>query len=421
MSRAMPFTLLSLSEYARFLQLNPLHFAGGISTLVPGNACSDVWKQWSWQDDGKISREQVAQLIQDAERTLTEYLGYWPAPVWIEDERKPYTRPFDPTFTGNGFDVRGRYKSMQLNYGKVLYGGRRATTLLGTPTYVLRDFDGDGFTETAVFTVLNVPSTLDICEVKMYFKVYNAADAANCRTDPSSTGADFAWEIRPIRATLSATTLTIYVSSWELFKPQLQEGFATIDIDADDLTTPSYVDRALVYREYNDPTTPVQFLWASDIYCDDTAGDCAWITQNGCMRLSSPRLGLATLSPATYNATTGLFDAAVWSQGYEPDGVRLWYRAGATEATSSCLVLDRFWADTIAMLATARLNFPICSCSDMAQIVSSKWTTDLAEMTENSTFQTSSAVLQCPFGTRAGEVEAWRRVQKRAAGKAVIT
>ena len=421
MSRAIPFTLLSLSEYARFLQLNPLHFAGGVSALVPANACSDVWKQWSWQDEsGKISREQVAQLIQDAERTLTEYLGYWPAPVWIEDERKPYTRPFDPTITGSGFNIRGRHKGLQLNYGKVLYGGRRETELLDDDpvAYVLRDFDGDGFTETAVFT-LTVASTLDVCEVKMYFKEYVLADAVNCRTDPSSTGADFAWEIRPIRATLSGTTLTIYVPSWELFSPQLQEGFATADIDADAVA--SYVDEALVYREYNDPTIPVQFLWGSDIYCDDTAGDCAWITQNGCMRLDSPRLGLATLSPATYNATTELYDAAVWSQGYEPDGVRLWYRAGATEATSSCLVLNRFWADTIAMLATARLNFPICSCSDMAQIVSQKWTTDLAEMTENSTFQTSSAVLQCPFGTRAGEVEAWRRVQKRAAGKAVIT
>ena len=421
MSRAMPFTLLSLSEYARFLQLNPLHFAGGVSALVPDNACKDVWRQWSWQDDGKISREQVARLIQDAERTITEYLGYWPAPVWIADERKPYTRPFDRTLTGHGFDVRGRYKSLQLNYGKVLYGGRRETVLLDDDpvTYIPRDFDGDTFTETAVFTVLNVASTLDVCEVKMYFKEYDALDAANCRTDPYSTGADFAWEIRPIRATLSGTTLTIYAPSWELFKPQLQEGFATDDIDAD--AVGSYVDEVLVYREYNDPTIPVQFLWASDIYCDDTAGDCSWLTQDGCMRLDSTRLGLATLSPATYNATTGLYDAAVWSQGYEPDGVRLWYRAGATESTSSCLVLDRFWATTIAMLATARLDFPICSCSDMAQIVSNKWTTDLAEMTENSTFQNSSAVLQCPFGTRAGEVEAWRRVQKRATGKAVIT
>jgi len=326
MSRATPFTLLSLSDYARFLHLNPLHFAGGVSTAVTANVCGDVWRQWDWQDDGKVSREHIAQLVQQAERDLTEYLGYYMAPTWIADERRLYPRLYDRALTGYGQDNRFRYRSMRLNFGKVLYGGQRATTLLDPApvAYVLRDLDGDGFTELAEFTV-TVASTLDPCEVKLYFKEYVLADAVNCRTDPDSTGADFAWEIRPIRTSLSGTTLTIWANSWDLFRPQLQEGFGTANIDADDVN--SYVDTALVYRVYNDPTTPVQFLWGSDIYCDNTAGACSWITQNGCMRLSDTRLGLATLSPATYNATTGLYTASTWSQGYEPDGVRLWYRA----------------------------------------------------------------------------------------------
>ncbi len=420
MSRATPFTLLSLSRLAQFLHLNPLHFAGGVSALVTANACGDVWRQWDWQDDGKVSREHFAQLVHDAENALTEYLGYYMAPTWIADERRLYPRLYRRDLTGYGQDNRYRYRSLRLNFGKVIEGGQRATTLLNADpvAFVLRDLDGDGFTELAEFTV-TVAATLDPCEVKLYFKEYDVADAVNCRTDPDSTGADFAWEIRPIRTSLSGTTLTIWANSWDLFRPQLQEGFGTLDIDADAVA--SYVDAALVYRVYNNPTTPVQFLWGSDLYCDDTAGACSWTLQNGCMRLDDTRLGLATLSPATYNATTGLYDASTWSQGYEPDGVRLWYRAGATERTSTCLVLDRFWADTIAMLATARLDFPICSCEDMAQRVTEKWTKDLAEMTPTRSFQTSRDVLQCPFGTRAGEVAAWRRVRKRALGKATIT
>jgi len=420
MPRATSFTLLSLSEYAKFLHLNPLHFAGGISASVVDNPCGDVWKQWSWQDDGKISRERVAQLIQEAERDIVEYLGYWPAPVWIEDERKPYPRLYRRDLTGYGQDNRFRYRNIHLDYGKVLYGGRRATELLSPDpvAYTLKDLDGDGFTETAEFT-LTVPSTLDPCEVKLYFKEYSAGDAENCRTDPSSTGADFRWEIRPIRTSLSGTILTIWTDSWELFKPQLQEGFNVTAIDADDVD--SYVDAVLVYREYNDPSLPVQFLWGADIYCDDTSGACSWIVQNGCMRIDNSKLGLVTLSPATYNESTGSFTASAWSQGYEPDGVRLWYRAGATESTSDCSVLDRFWADTIAMLATARLDFPICSCEDMAQRVSDKWTVDKAEITTARTFQAPPDLLHCPFGTRAGEYEAWKRIKKRALGRVTLT
>jgi len=420
MSRAIPFTLLTLSDYAKFLHLNPLHFAGGISTGVADSPCGDVWRQWDWQDDGKVSREHIAQLIQEAERDIAEYLGYWPAPVWIADERKPYPRLYDRTLLGYGQDLRFRYRNLQLNYGKVLYGGQRATELLSEDpiAYVPRDLDGDGFNETAEFTVI-VDPTLDPCEVKLYFKEYDAVDAVNCRIDPASTGADFKWEIRPLRTSLSGVTLTILVDKWELFKPQLQEGFGTEPIDAD--VADSYVDEVLVYREYNDPSSPVQFLWGADIYCDSTVGGCSWATQSGCMRLDNNRLGLATLSPATYNETTSAFAASSWVQGYEPDGVRLWYRAGATESTSSCSVLNRFWASTIAMLATARLDFPICSCEDMAQRISDKWSTDKSEITTSRTFQNSQDLLLCPFGTRAGEYGAWKRIEKRALGRSTIT
>ena len=421
MSRATTFTLLSLSEYARYLHLNPLQFAGGVSALVPGNACGDVWRQWTWQDDGKISREYAAQLIADAENDIAKELGYWPAPRWIEDERHSYPGLYDRSLTGYGQDLKGRYRSLPLNYGHVLYGGQRATELLDDDPvgYIPRDFDNDGFNEAAEFTI-TVSSTMNPCEVKLYFKEYAALDAENCRTDPSSTGADFKWEIRPIRTSLSGTTLTILVDKWELFKPQLQEGLAVNDIDADD--GDSYVDAVLVYREYNDPSQPVQFLWGNDIYCNpSTESPCAWVTQDGCLQPSDKRLGLATPIPATYNETTGVFTESAWSQGYEPDGVRLWYRAGATESTSSCPVLDRFWGSTIAMLATARLDFPLCSCEEMAERVSSKWTTDLAEINQNRTFQNPASVLDCPFGTRAGEVEAWRRVRRRALGRTAVT
>lgn len=421
--RAEPVTLLPIFDYAKILGLDPLHFAGGYSDLRPAPSCRDIWFQYDWQNQDLVSRHQIASLIAEAERDIADALGYWPAPVWIEDEQQNYPRLYRRDLTGYGQDVRFRYRGMRTKWGYVIEGGQRATALVSDDVvWVGSDPDGDGFPEIATFTINGVDADLDPCEVHMYYKVYDVADEDNTRTDPSSAGADPAWEIKPIHVSLSGTTLTVRCNKWQLFRPQLFEELAPEAIDADDIA--NYVDATIFYRVYNDPSQQVTFGWAADMSCATTA-PCAYSTQSGCLRVNDNRNGLVVPTPATYNDTDGTYTAAYWVNGYEPDTVRLWYHAGYYDPATSCPTLTSYWARTIAMLATARSDWPICTCNNTNNaLLSPEWREDMRKMTSDRSFLASARTLDNPFGSRVGEVEAWIRVSKargRAKGQAVLS
>jgi len=405
-------TLLDLNYYARIVGFDPLHFSQGFSTVRPEPSCSDVWMQYNWQDPDKVSRDHIKFLIGNAERDVADALGYWPAPTWIEDEKHQYPRPQRREFYGGGADVRGRWKSITTNYGHVRYIGRRATTLLSDDaTWVGIDADGDGFTEIAEFQG-TVPAGLDVCEIKAYFKEYSAADATNTRTDPSSVGADPAWEIKPVRVSLTGTTCTVWVHSWDLFRPQLKEALNAGSIDADDPT--NYVDQIMLYRVYNDPQHGVEFQWGSDVACEGAV--CDTITQAGCVRVKDSRGGIVVPQPATY--LDGVFTVANWSQCVEPDSVRLWYNAGVTpRVTRNCIELDDYWAKTITILATSRTDWPICTCDNNLGLLTDFWRTEVSKISKEKSFIVTQRELGNPFGTRIGEIIAWRRVSIRGRRK----
>ncbi len=179
MPRASVHTLLTLDRYARLLGLDPMHFGQGYSTLRPSRACGDVWHQYDWQDGDKVSREQLAAKIAESEQDIADQCGFWPAPVWIEGEIRPYPRPQRTDLRqADGLNIRGRWKSIRLKWGYVIQGGQRATTLLAEYAPTTLDLDGDGFNETARFNVTIDPTTTAECEVHAYFKEYVLADAS---------------------------------------------------------------------------------------------------------------------------------------------------------------------------------------------------------------------------------------------------
>lgn len=416
--RAEPVTLLPIFDYAKILGLDPLHFAGGYSDLRPSPTCRDVWFQYDWQNADLVSRHQIAMLIAEAEQDIADALGYWPAPKWIADEQQTYPRLHRRDLTGYGQDIRFRKRHVRTKYGYVIEGGQRATDLIQDEVaFVATDPDGDGYPEIATFTINNVDEDLDPCEVHMYYKVYDALDDDNTRTDPSSVGADPAWEIRPIHVSISGTTLTIRCNKWQLFRPQLFEEHAPDPIDADALA--SYVDATIFYRVYNDPYPQVEFGWRPDATCSATT------TQDGWMLVDDIRNGLVVPIPITYNDTDDTYTTTCWINGYEPDTVRLWYRAGFYDPATSCQTLTPYWARTIAMLATARSDWPICTCNNTNNaLLAPEWRENMRRMTSDRSFLADARTLGNPFGSRVGEVEAWMRVSKargRAKGQAVLT
>jgi len=412
--------LLSLNHYAAIMGIDPMHFAQGISTVRPESTCSDVWFEYDWQNPKLVSRQQMRTLIDEAEHDLANELGYWPAPVYIEEEFHRYPHPQRKDLYGLGLNVSLRPKSLRAKWGYVIEGGQRATQLLGTEPYTRFDADGDGFAELAQFVLPGVSANLDADRVKAYFKIWDAADAENCRTDPSSLGADPTWEIRPLKTQLVGTTLTVWIKAWQLFQPQLYEALDAEGINADDVAV--YVDEITFYLEYTAPEHQVQFLWLPDMTCSSAA--CARAVQCGCFTIADFRPGFVVPSPATYSA--GVFTSANWVECIEPDAVNLWYRAGYIPPRYRPNVgepLSQFWAKTIAMLATARLEWPLCTCTNV-QLLADRWREDLARLNDLRTFSVTPDDLQNPFGTRAGEALAWKRITKsrgRKIGQAVLT
>jgi hypothetical protein len=424
-----PYTLLSLDRYAKIMGINPVHFYGANIPTDPvvlpvHSTCSSLWTKYSWQDADKVSRSDIADEILLAESEIARMLGYYPAPVWIENDTKPYPRPFFRDHYGVGLDVRGDIKSVDCSFGRVIAAGRRAVSLIDTVAtggggLVYSDEDGDGFYETAT---ISIETTLtDINEIKVYFTGYDG---------------QINWEIRePRRKYISSGYAYFTFDSWKFIEPylfeqfQTDEGFTAIDIS----DTSNFVSQADVYREYTDYTqTSAQFKWENEgVFCANCSGEgceaCGNVSQNGCLRVRDGHNGILVPVPASYDEDDDEWTKQAWSASREPDKVTMWYCAGEQSKEylngTSVSPLSEFWAKTIAMLATARLDRPLCECGNVNAVVE-KLQVDTSRNTVEGTFFNPPSIIDNPFGPRVGEMLAWRRMKylsQRKMGVAVVS
>jgi len=404
----LPITLLSLSQFAQILGLDPLHFAGGFSDLRPAGECHDIWMQYQWQEYGKASRAEVSRGIQAAEEDIAFLAGYWPAWVWVDDERHQLQR--------GGLWPHLERLRLSTQWGRVISGGAKTTTAVEAASVTRGadiDADGDGFAELAQFTLTGISDTWELEEIRACFKEYAALDADNCRLDPASTDFDENWEIRPLQSRRTGTTVVVYVSVWLLFKPQLQMAANAEHIDADDAD--SYVDTISFYRVYPDLSSQVQFMWGTD--CVDDVS-CAWATQTGCIRTLDQRVGTVTVAPGTYDEDTDCYTAGSWLRGTSPDAARLWYRAGLARPAPG--IMDHSMARLVTMLACARLDYPVCTCGN-AQTLVAEWRENAAKATRERQYTFTADMISNPLGMRVGEVLAYQslKIPSRKVGRAV--
>src|SRR3990167_4262848 len=132
MARASVLTWLPLDRWAEIVGLNPLHFNGVTITLSPDSACNsgeDIWMQYAWQDSAKVSREDLASAIREAEEMIANYVGYNLIPDWMIDERHNSVRPALRENYSAGINVRWLAKSVITRRGYVLSGGQKARSV----------------------------------------------------------------------------------------------------------------------------------------------------------------------------------------------------------------------------------------------------------------------------------------------------
>jgi hypothetical protein len=387
-------TWLSLEEWSRIIGINPLHFNGLSSTLFNNNVCGDVVFQYSWQHSDRVGREDICMAIKQAEEDISREAGYNLMPDWTIGERLRYAQPAVPITYGNGLNVRGMLKSVELNKGHVISGGVRTKSVIQAGAAVARtDQDTDLFAETCTVTVST--SVTDINEIHAFY--------------PAKSGDD-CWEIRPISVAISGGVATIVFKIWQIAAANQK---ARLDVGPLDAADPASFETTVdIYRVYNDPSTQVQFMWENGGGCGSCVA-CQFGTQAGCLHNRDARLGMVVPAPGSWDSDNSEFDFAEWSACVEPDQVRTWYYSGYVDHSvpRPYAELSPYWKYAIAYYAASMLDRPVCGCSNVNQFIE-KWRTDMAFNSKAGNYTMTPELLGNKFGTTAGAVYAWKRVQK---------
>lgn len=393
-------TLLSLDGFAKYVGVNPVHFAGAKADGLwdPQGACQLIWPQHPWQGSRIISREEVAQVMHTAEVEVARVLGFAPAPRFEEAEEHLWPRDWDRSqLRSPVYDARYRAVTMDTTFGKIIAAGRRKMTLIESGVTVeYSDNDGDGWKETA--TVLVNTTVTEPSQIRLHFPLM---------------GEDKTWEIRPLRSvSITGGVATVKASSWLFISPDLWEVFPSsqnIDpIDITDAPGTQLVQIVDVYQETVDASAHPAIMGTSHSLTPGVGTE-----KTGGFSVRSALNGQVVPFIGSYDEESGN-----WLQGCEewigPDYARLWYYAGAVNPlylrgkTGEPMPHDL--GETIAMLTAARLSKPICNCSVLSEFTK-KMQQDLGRSVRgiDFTFVTPEQINN-PFGTRYGEVMAWNRL-----------
>ena len=416
MARAEQVTKLPLDRWAKLMGINLLHF-NGVYVSTP-TTCEQPWMQREDQAQDRVSREEVARAIHQAEADIEQLIGYHLLPDWEVDEWNPTIRPNPPElFNVNVRDIRGFHQNVQAQWGWMISGGIKSRSVLDAgATITYSDDDGDGYDETATVTVA-VTAGQPGGEVRVFY--------------PGHSGAD-EWEIRPINVSIAGLVATITFrreqcvlsTAYDDYEPPQDDDILRgVDgtVDANFLTT---VD---VYRVYNDPQTQVTFMW-EPLGCGACEGSgcvlCSYTVQTGCLiTRGDPRQSIVAYHPGSWDSDTNTFTQADWSIYRQPDLVRLYYYSGWRDKALQypTVQMERFWERVVAYYAASLLERPICECSNVRAFIE-RWQQDLAVTSPGAGVlrSVSPKVLDCPWGTLRGAWYAYRFAADRALGRGVV-
>lgn len=424
-------TKLSIDEWATFFGLSPTHFNQVIIEDVPNPVCGTPWFEHAYQQFDRVSREDISLAIREAETLIENYLGYRLAPSWETDERHTFPRPYRPELINlNGADIRARFIGVRASWGQFIRGGVEARTLIEAgATVVFSDTDGDGYKETATVTATAVdPTVVQACEIEVYY--------------PGKIGRA-EWEIRPASVSLDPLTgiPTITFARHQIVLDSLQETYpmsaAVTPMGVDGFVDANFLATVDVYRHYNDPSTQCLIGWEPVVGCRGCQNDpvpcqaCLYAARTARLYTKGDgRVPTVGIVPADWDPVLLQWteQSLEWPFARSPDVARIWYQAGYQSGSVDCPQhdLDLDLKRTVAMLAASLLPRQVCDCGNIQQAVS-ELQQDLAYVggaEQLSRYQISPQMLNNPFGTRVGAVQAWRRLTllpEGAIGSAILT
>lgn len=405
MARASTPTKLPLDTFAKYMGFHPLHF----NQIVFGNQtyCDNIVFQHEWQTADKVSREEIARAIAEAESKIENALKYRLIPSWEVDEWRGTPKQVV------GY-INNHSNLVQAEWGYLISGGIKSSSVEeASASIVWSDEDSDGYFETGTVTASVVAVNPE--EIHAFY--------------PGKDG-DEAWEIRPIDVTISSGVATITFRRELAVNPDLLDRLDIEDAEADGTNNADFLSTIDVYRIYNDPQTQATLMWEPYAgLCGTCNGSgceaCAYSVQTACLLLhGNPRQSILHYTPADWDSEEETFTPATWMAGRNPEIVRLFYYAGwRNKSLRYTNRMDPQWERTVAYMAAALLDRPPCDCVKGNW---ERWRQDLT-LAQGSAdgsvglgfFRQPEGTLDNPFGTTRGEVNAWRQVSSNIIGEPV--
>jgi len=411
-AQPLPATWLALHRFMRIMGVvAPPHFFGTYNeTVFPlRGQCDTVVPRHGWQMSTVASREEILNEALLAEEELSEYMGFNLAPQFVTNELHPYPKPYEVLAVGaGGIGTNNMEISVNTKEGFAIQAGVRAVTLVGSAStggggLEYTDEDGDGVIETAKVTVAT--SLTNVCELKVYI---------------SNTSGVPEWEIRhPKKKYISGGNVVFEFDIWMFLNPDLDARFPTVEQyrALDFATLSNLLDSVDIYREYVDNTqSSVRFFWEELSSSGGVVQDVgSQRYQDGVLIVRDFARGEVVPRAATYDTDNEKWVSNTWVVGRDPDQVRISYYSGSISQAYlngvSCDPLDEMYAKAIAYMATARLSRSICACEGVIAWFDNMQT-DLALNTGTLAYNITVRDLDNPFGTRLGEVMAWKLLGK---------
>lgn len=413
--------LLPLDTFRRLLGLHPYHFWGlAGERVVPINAkCSGLTFEYSWQGSDAAGRDDVRQAIARAEQKLAAYVGYAPAPRFVETAPIAWPSYFQQSLVrGRDRDGAGLRVAVQAPEGYIQQMGIESRTLIGQATVgdgtlVYSDAFTSGVNDT--FTITLPYAGSDPSAIAVYI---TAAD----RPDGAPLGER--WRISPVQVQINGGNVVIVGRRWLCVRPLLYErpaaqaidpsvaaNFATAldvyarTVDGNGATVGS-CQAALVYETSDCGGWGRSYCTCSPTTTTDP-GTVGEVIARAAVR--DQRLGLIYAAAAVYNHETGAWSDLGCSTCYaQPNRVILRYLAGYPADSQG--QMDAAWAEIVTYLAAAELKTRVAACQDVNARLFELQQDMALQSTQTERYQVAPADLANPFGTRRGHILAWRAV-----------
>lgn len=394
-------TILPLDYFRRFVSVDPYHFWQMSNTGHPERGYSHVYPHNRWQYTERVAtgagsmpgesakrgpgRYDMLEAIAAAESKIASVseLDTWPGPMYTEDETVILKKPKAYSYWWSRETPYG----LLTRWKKVQYVGLYTWTAIRLGATLVYDATDD--------VVTAVTTSVDEDEVVACYPGTYVP-------------------IRPINISVSGTTMTITIKKWLLADPDLWDTASVIDA-TDTTNLLSAVD---VYRVHVDPSDQILVAWEPDIsYCEclntEQCELCAHATMQACAFQKNYKIGFVGWQVGEWNATSEEYERVISCyRSRFPDKAYINYQHG--QPLEGDRYMSRRWQRIVCMLAAAELPDYVYDATSRPDAMY-YWRTDFAQQEGLDKHQMSMSDLDNPFGTKRGQIMAWKEV-KRAIG-----